>query len=544
MNTFRFPIRAFIILLALFCLNACKDKEEVLPPSPTTGITPDSTKVYVIPKAYPDQTGVLKEGKLFGEPIKYREINGQAVFQGDMILTPEQLAGEEAPVGGQKARISGAGRTNKLKRWQNYTVPYTVDPALPNPARVTAAINHWQANSPLQFVPRTNQSDYITFKPGAGCSSEVGRTGSQQIINLAPDCGTTGAIIHEIGHAVGLFHEQSRSDRDKSITVHYNNIIKDDWDEYDRYVDRNRKGFDFRPFDFNSIMLYPPFNTSAIDQQKPTMTIKGSNGATWTAQTTQLSANDIGTVVSMYANLYVVKGGKMYAVALSEGWGTELSYGWDGFNAKIMAEDQDDRYLWAIHGQTLWRVDRLTGKYKDFGDGWNGAVGITGIPGGTTRWAIKGKNLYAINPEGARKDVDDFDWSNSKAIYAHKDFLFIVDGNGTLWKSDMNTGKWHDLGGGWGGTKAITASRASDNNNIYMITGTTLWQVNINTGAYTKIGPSHWSGVEGMVGYQGNLYVMADGTLWKVSENGNRQSIIGGWSGIQSMGIIRNPGLN
>ena len=33
-----------------------------------------------------------------------------------------------------------------------------------------------------------------------------------------------GTVLHEIGHAIGLFHEHSRPDRDEHVTLHYENL--------------------------------------------------------------------------------------------------------------------------------------------------------------------------------------------------------------------------------------------------------------------------------------------------------------------------------
>ena len=49
--------------------------------------------------------------------------------------------------------------------------------------------------------------------------------GGRQIISLnANGCMYTGTAIHEIMHALGFYHEQTRTDRDYYIKIHWDNI--------------------------------------------------------------------------------------------------------------------------------------------------------------------------------------------------------------------------------------------------------------------------------------------------------------------------------
>ena len=64
------------------------------------------------------------------------------------------------------------------------------------------------------------------------CWSYVGRYGGAQVVSLqppdekGPNClGGPGRALHELMHALGIFHEQSRADRDEYVEVILDNII-------------------------------------------------------------------------------------------------------------------------------------------------------------------------------------------------------------------------------------------------------------------------------------------------------------------------------
>ena len=63
---------------------------------------------------------------------------------------------------------------------------------------------------------------FVTFS----CSSVVGRSGGRQVIHLALGCKRIGTVMHEMMHALGIIHEQSRPDRDEFLHVKYQNIKK------------------------------------------------------------------------------------------------------------------------------------------------------------------------------------------------------------------------------------------------------------------------------------------------------------------------------
>ncbi|XP_011705310.1 PREDICTED: astacin-like, partial [Wasmannia auropunctata] len=92
---------------------------------------------------------------------------------------------------------------------------------------IRTAMNEYEKYTCIRFELRTNQKDYIKIvSDNTRCWSYVGKIGGEQIINLQiPGCVTKkGTVVHEIMHAAGFWHEQSRDDRDKYVTIIWDNI--------------------------------------------------------------------------------------------------------------------------------------------------------------------------------------------------------------------------------------------------------------------------------------------------------------------------------
>uniref|UniRef100_A0A915BQ35 Zinc metalloproteinase n=1 Tax=Parascaris univalens TaxID=6257 RepID=A0A915BQ35_PARUN len=137
------------------------------------------------------------------------------------------------------------------------------------------------------------EGNRIVFTDVDGCASNVGRhpLGEAQFVSLAPECLRLGVIAHEVAHALGFWHEQSRPDRDNYVTVRWENIDRDSKGQFLKELpaDVDNGGV---PYDYGSIMHYRSkafgryddlftLNTNIADYQK---TI---------GQRDQLSFNDI-----------------------------------------------------------------------------------------------------------------------------------------------------------------------------------------------------------------------------------------------------------
>ncbi|MBK7534275.1 MAG: FG-GAP repeat protein [Myxococcales bacterium] len=277
--------------------------------------------------------------------------------------------------------------------------------------KVRTVIDAMEAKLPLNFIEDTGQTadNYITidWAPAdssfAGVANNVGMAGGEQTIkfrsghlndtmnpnwfqnyNMQPSSGT---LRHEMLHAVGLWHEQSRPDRDSFITVNNSCIIDDKESQFAIKSGATAVG----PYDFNSIMHYgatsfcvawpdvlgpdPDGDGCVCRPMTPTVAGATIGGGSRPAG---FSIEDTNTLYRMYARDYATS-------SASDHYGKAMAIGdFDGDGYDDLAVGLPDE-------------ERLTGMFPNFVTVTNaGAVLLyKGTSNGPVEWTVLSEGNYS-----------------------------------------------------------------------------------------------------------------------------------------------------
>ena len=137
--------------------------------------------------------------------------------------------------------------------WPGGVVPYEFDDNVTeaNRMRMRAAMDDWESRADVQFIPRMSENDYVHVLNAGVNTSYVGMIGGRQDLTInawyAHD-----VLVHELGHALAFWHEQSRLDRDQYVQINWDNIQPNWAYAYDTHAGSGVHG----PYDFLSVMHY------------------------------------------------------------------------------------------------------------------------------------------------------------------------------------------------------------------------------------------------------------------------------------------------
>jgi astacin len=240
----------------------------------------DQTEVYspVMEK------GTVKKGYLYLHPeevipIEYTEIDGLAIYQGDIILgKADKMAELTKMVNSANDIEQYKGLTSNIitapgEKWPGSQIAYELDNSVQGDPLILqlildALVKISNSGLPIKIKRRTAvDKDYICFYKSTGCSSYVGMQGGMQPVNIA-DWAIYGNVIHEVCHAAGLWHEHSRKDRAAYINLNFSNIKPEAKHNFDM---TQAEGQDSGVYDYDSIMHYGAY-AFAIDRSHPTIT--------------------------------------------------------------------------------------------------------------------------------------------------------------------------------------------------------------------------------------------------------------------------------
>ncbi|KAM9435613.1 meprin A subunit beta [Clarias gariepinus] len=184
-------------------------------------------------------------------------------------------------------------------RWPT-TVPYYLEESLEINAKgvILKAFEQYRLKTCIDFKPWSGETNYISVFKGSGCFSSVGnRQVGKQRLSIGSNCDRLATVEHEFLHALGFWHEQSRSDRDDYVNIMWDQIEAGKEHNFNTYDDTVSSALGF-PYDYTSVMHYS--KTAFNKDTKPTIVTKIPEFMDMIGQRMEFSSSDVRKLNRLY----------------------------------------------------------------------------------------------------------------------------------------------------------------------------------------------------------------------------------------------------
>jgi hypothetical protein len=267
-DVFKTLVLGSVVLGSLACQSSAQRNVGAPPPGapyPNQGpypavAAPNTLETYYAPQALRQLGSALLflPGSSRQQLVSFETVDGVAILEGDILLGPATALPFRYGIPWQSTMNSksAVALANRSYLWPGAEIPYAVDSSAQRAsASIDWAVQQFNGTA-LSVRPRTAADrDYVVFRDrGVSCSSYLGRQGGPQDIDIS-GC-SAGSIVHELLHAAGFYHEQSRGDRDEHVTIMWDEISPEMRLNFEK---RDAHGQDIGPYDYGSIMHYPGY---------------------------------------------------------------------------------------------------------------------------------------------------------------------------------------------------------------------------------------------------------------------------------------------
>jgi len=253
MQTRKMKINSYIVsvtMVLLLAMGMCKDID--LEGRPTVS---DEDEVDIF--------GILSKQKVETATGRSVETPGK-IFQGDIMVNEK-----EKEIWNKRLAGVGLGRSTTednlavllwpRKIWTTREVPYMISHSSDAERKIVAAMRDLESKVRCLKFRRYRSGDkaWLNIHRGSSCWAGIGRSigFGKTDVSLGRGCLSRALIQHEIIHALGFYHEQSRRDRDNYVRVLKYNIQQANLYNFDK----SEKGYSDTfgvPYDYDSIMHY------------------------------------------------------------------------------------------------------------------------------------------------------------------------------------------------------------------------------------------------------------------------------------------------